>query len=513
MTHLNNSVAVKESGMTQPQPRTLLQHLLETTPGLNCTTWARFQVLWGRMASEAAQGLGLPKLAHVRVSRSSYQRWLSGAHVTKGDTAVILEWYFGKSAAELARPVPRREIVRPSPLDPSTLTAATRALDYTWNTSRYVPGEPNTGVIGTWELSGGRHFDGTAIGLQLYEAAPDGDQVELKEADLPHLQSYVRSSRRGVVLASLCTAGETGLYLLDAAHARRQLTTGQVPRIPAAYQLDDLTFSLTRALYVLDDGMLADDLPLSDRAEELGYYVKTGDSAPPRSDMPELSPVGAAWLGSTLCAQYITRRLDELPAIPVFWTREATGEECAPWLLFRHKHEYLQAVASRFAGAASPLGRAFCVPEQAVHSTEPHERILLLLTVAMMEMHRITVWITNDPAYTQTEGFVLAQNRAILANWVREDSSVWRVATTSAAQDVAPYREAIAHAQAHSIVDAPTPAARLQALAEYLELDWTWLVARCRALGESGITGMLRPRSRHLTLTALDQTLRFLGAM
>ncbi|MCZ0984454.1 hypothetical protein O1L60_47720 [Streptomyces diastatochromogenes] len=74
-----------------------------------------------------------------------------------------------------------------------------------------------------------------------------------------------------------------------------------------------------------------------------------------------------------------------------------------------------------------------------MHSTEPYERILLLLTVAMMEMHRIKVWITSDPAYAQTEGFVLARDRAILANWVREDS-VWRVATTSAAQDVAPTR-------------------------------------------------------------------------
>ncbi|MCZ0984453.1 hypothetical protein O1L60_47715 [Streptomyces diastatochromogenes] len=135
MTHLENAAAVKESGMTQPHPRTLLQHLLETTPRLNGTTWPRFQVLWGRMAAEAAQGLGLPKLAHVRVSRSTYIRWLSGAQVAKGDTAVVLEWYFGKSAAELAQPVPRREIVRPSPLDPSTLTAATRALDYTWDTS------------------------------------------------------------------------------------------------------------------------------------------------------------------------------------------------------------------------------------------------------------------------------------------------------------------------------------------------------------------------------------------
>ncbi|MFE6977167.1 transcriptional regulator, XRE family protein [Streptomyces sp. NPDC057682] len=512
MTDLQTSVAVKESGMTHPPTRTLLQHLLETTPGLDCTTWARFQVLWARMADEAAQGLELPRLAQVRVSRSSYQRWLSGAHTTKGDTARILEWYFRRSAGELARPAPRREIVRPGILDPSTLTAATRALDYTWDASRYVPGEPSTGVIGTWEISGGRHFDGTAIGLQLYEAAPDGDHVTLRDADMQHLDSFVRSSRRGALLASLGAAGGTGLYLLDAAHARRQLTAGRAPRIPAAYQLDDLTFSLAQALYVLDDGMLADDLPLSDRAEELGYYVKSGDSAPPRSDMPELSPVGAAWLGSSLCAQYITRRLDELPAVPAFWTREATGAECAPWLVFRHKHEYLRAVASRFAGADSPLGRAFCVPEQAVHSTEPYERILLLLTVAMMEMYRIKVWITSDPAYSRTEGFVLAGNRAILANWVREDS-VWRVATTSAAKDVVPYRAAIAHAQAHSVIDGPTPAARLRALAEYLELDWAWLTGRCRALGESGASGMLRPRSRHLTLKALDQTLLFLGAL
>jgi hypothetical protein len=78
---------------------------------------------------------------------------------------------------------------------------------------------------------------------------------------------------------------------------------------------------------------------------------------------------------------------------------------------------------------------------------------------------------------------------------------------------VAPYQEVIGHVRAHSLVDGPTPAARLAAVADYLDLDWAWLTGRCRGLAEEGITSMLRPRSRLLTLQALDQTLRFIGRL
>jgi hypothetical protein len=78
---------------------------------------------------------------------------------------------------------------------------------------------------------------------------------------------------------------------------------------------------------------------------------------------------------------------------------------------------------------------------------------------------------------------------------------------------VAPYQEVIGHARAHSLIDGPTPTARLQALADYLELDWNWLTGRSRGLAEEGLTSMLRPRSRLLTLKALDQTLRFIGRL
>ncbi|MFJ1551633.1 hypothetical protein [Streptomyces sp. NPDC088246] len=36
---------------------------------------------------------------------------------------------------------------------------------------------------------------------------------------------------------------------------------------------------------------------------------------------------------------------------------------------------------------------------------------------------------------------------------------------------------------------------------------------RCQGLAEEGLTSMLRPRSRLLTLKALDQTLRFIGRL
>ncbi|WP_331726208.1 hypothetical protein [Streptomyces sp. NBC_00470] len=494
--------------MTHPQPRTLLYVLLDA-PEIGCASPPKFRVLWSRMAKDAAQDLRDPKLARVRGSESTYKRWLAGTSVARGDMRIILEHYFGKSVEDLRQLVPAREIVRPRALDRRTRTAA-RTLDYTWATSRHVPGEPDAGVHGTWELSGGTHFDGTTIGIQLYEAKQRGDTAEIGAADLPHLQTFVRSSRRGVVLASLGAAGGSGLYLVDSALARQDLVVGRHPRVPLSYQLDDFTYALVWALHVLDDGLLADDNPLSARADQLQHYVEISNSAPARSDMPDLSPTSAAWLGSSLCAQYIVRQLPDVPEAPAFWTREATGEECAPWLFFRHNHDFLRSIAERFPGPGSNLGRAFCVPEAAVHASEPYERILLFLTVAMMEMHGSKVWLSAAPEYNEVEGFVLAQNRAILASWIRE-ASIWRVATTSARREISPYREAIEHARTNSIIDGPTPHVRLHTLADYLGLDWTWLTARCRALGEDGIASMLRPRSRLLTLSALDQTLRFVG--
>lgn len=41
----------------------------------------------------------------------------------------------------------------------------------------------------------------------------------------------------------------------------------------------------------------------------------------------------------------------------------------------------------------------------------------------MMEMYGVTAWLTAEQEYQEVEGFVLARNQAILANWVRGESS------------------------------------------------------------------------------------------
>jgi hypothetical protein len=59
----------------------------------------------------------------------------------------------------------------------------------------------------------------------------------------------------------------------------------------------------------------------------------------------------------------------------------------------------------------------------------------------------------------------------------------------------------------------PTPAYRLRALAAYLDIDWGWLVRRCQEMGAYGSSGMLRPRSRLLSMEKLDSVLRFVGEL
>lgn len=503
--------AVREGIMTASgQPRTLL-HVLLANQEIDYSPWSRFRVLWRSMAKDAARGLGIAELGNVPITEPTFKRWRAGKHVPRGNTRLILEYYFGMSIEKLLGPAPVREVVPSRPLHRRTHTAA-HVLDYSWPTSRLIPDTSDAEIGGLWGLASGRYYDGTAIGVQLYEAEPHGDAVAFDSADRAHLESFLRSSRRGVVLASLGAAGGNGLYVMDATLARRSLTAGQELRVPLAYQLDDLTYAIIWALHVLDEGLLADDYTLSDQADELRHYVVIKNAPPSGSEMSVLTPSGAAWLGSSLCAQYVIRHLDDLPEVPKFWTREATGEECVPWLFFRHNHAYLQAVADRFGGSSTALSRAFCVPESAVQASEPYERILLFLTVAMMELHGVKVWMCDTPELAEIKGFVLARDYAILASWVRE-RELWRVGRTTGLSKVASYQKALDHAQANSLLEGPTATDRLQALAAYLNLDWAWLINRCHALGRPGISRMLRPRSRLVTLTALDRCLRYIGTL
>ncbi|MCP2298334.1 hypothetical protein APR11_004779 [Nocardia amikacinitolerans] len=100
--------------------------------------------------------------------------------------------------------------------------------------------------------------------------------------------------------------------------------------------------------------------------------------------------------------------------------------------------------------------------------------------------------------------------RAIVANWINTDR-IWHVDVTDHRPTLREFSDAHGWAQHHSILNATTPHLRLQALAEYLQLDWAWLTGRAAELADHGASGFTRPRNRLLSHTGLDRACQFLA--
>ncbi len=261
--------------------------------------------------------------------------------------------------------------------------------------------------------------------------------------------------------------------------------------VPHAYELDDLTYGIIWALVNLDDALLADDHTLDQRHTEFRGYEQLTHSAVGRQAAADLTSAARMWLGSSFCARHILHNLANPAGLPVFWTREQSGEEACTWLLFRHKYGYLKRISGHFACGTDPLVRGFCIPEAAVTASARWERILLFLSVALMESLGIHVEICVEPDYADVDGFVLLpEMRAIIATWVRADD-IWHVDSVTRSSALRRFGDVTGHVTAHSVTEAATPAHRLMALADYLRLDWPWLWRRCADLGERSCGGLI----------------------
>ncbi|WP_369226563.1 hypothetical protein AB5J52_38285 [Streptomyces sp. R39] len=138
------------------------------------------------------------------------------------------------------------------------------------------------------------------------------------------------------------------------------------------------------------------------------------------------------------------------------------------------------------------------------------------MAIALMERVGIRVRVIPKPEYSEVDGVALVPGQqAVAANWVRvPGGALWAAGSTSARGDLRTYAAAFADAQGNDVLSgAADSASRLRALSGYLGLDWDWLASRCRSLGECGVAGLVRPRSRLLTVNALDETLLFLGKL
>ena len=387
-----------------------------------------------------------------------------------------------------------------------------------WPDTRLSRPVPDYGVDWNLLLPGGQAFDGSNATVQLHPVATNqGRQTVIDVAEPGRLQQFLHMPRRGLLIGADQSGERMRFVGLDAQEARRGLSRHPAARqaisAPAAYQLDDLTYGILWAVANLDDSLTDDDSALTESRRSLRVYEDLASSAVSRDVAADLTAVSQAWLGSDFCARHILRHMDELDAVPMFWTREQRGEEACGWLLFGHKYQYLRATSERFGSTPEPLVRAFCVPETAVHAAPVFERVLLLLSMALMESLGIRVQVCAEAQYGEIAGFVLAPGRqAILANWVRS-LGMWHVDTTVRRPLLREFADAAGHARAHSTIDAPTAAGRLAALADYLGLDWTWLGRRCAELGEHGLAGLARPRSRLLSLEGLDRACRYVGGL
>ncbi|MEU3046773.1 transcriptional regulator, XRE family protein [Streptomyces sp. NPDC006984] len=477
--------------------------------------WSAFCLRFEQAARELAKEINAPRLATITVPRRSFDRWAKGdwQGVPRPDTLLILERLFGVPSEDLFSPAPETlHLQAPSP-DRDGLNASLTITE-NWSTSRLFM--PAGELPGSWEMVGRQALDGTASAVAFRPAIRSGSIAQVDVTGTDALDRFLRSPRRGLLVGVDERDSTPQLFVIDAANARRARATTpgrSVIELPAAHMLDDLTYGLLWSLVQFDDGLLADDSALDQEQPALDTYLALPRSAPSRMAMPDLTTAGTQWLGSSFCAQHIMRRLDGLTEPPVFWTREQTGEQAAAWLWFQHKIDYLRTLSSRFPNGAAPMSRAFCIPESEVRRSDQYERILLLLAISLMELQGIRVDVLPDPEYSEMDGFALIpEQRAVVANWTRTEA-IWAVDTVAQRPALRGFREAAGEAQAHSVTRGPDPQTRLRALAGYLEIDWTWLVGRCRELRECGTASIVRPRSRHLSVEALDEVFHFFGSL
>ncbi|WP_405728731.1 hypothetical protein OG885_09020 [Streptomyces sp. NBC_00028] len=475
--------------------------------------WLRFEVFQLQLkdaGTRAAAHYRMPRLARVDTTKTTFKRWLIGEQAPRGDTATVLEFWLGHSVQELLGPAPMRKVVLARVPHDASLAAVHR-FDVRFDSSHLSVNGPLPGAGGVWHLDGLRILDGTSVAVQMYEAEPRGDTVVVGPEDREHLRYFTRSRRRALLIAALGARGEDDLYVMDAAHARRQLLmpVDRLP-IPSAYRLDELVYALLWAALNVDDSLLADDQALHVAQQRLEAHLDQPRSAAARAAYPDLTEVGAAWLGSYACASYLRRHLGSVDNAPVLWSRVQYGGQAAGWLLFTERHQVLQLMQERSIGAVDAAGCVFAIPESAVKDSEPYERLLLLLAMALMESYGLTVHIHSDRAHSDTAEFIVAQRLVVVADWLTP-KAVWHLDSTNSRSEIDSLAHAVDHARSRSFTSAGTSHERLRQAADYLECEWDWLVKRCREVSDYGIGGLLQLRSHLIQTSGIERALSYLG--
>lgn len=480
-----------EATLDNPAP-TVTELALEIKRHRKTAGWSQPQ-LAGRIGytpqyvSRAERGRGLPSQDLVRA--------LDSALTADGQLCALWRKAKAEQATQHAGQIPS--------------SAVDQAL--TGITTGSNPGEYRNVEIQT---PTGRFFSGSTTPVLAVTAHLDRGRIVATPTKGIVDTTALRRPHRQLLVATVLDEDGRRFYGLDRRRAHARLTAANVDApllIPHAYALDEFTLALLWAVTNLDDALLDDDAELTAASHRVTSLDLQPRSTAGLELAGELSEVSQMWLGSDFCARHILRHADELADVPAFWTREQRGEEASTWLLFAHKYQYLQRTASLFNSASASVTRSFCIPPETVSTSWRPERVLMLLTAALMESFDIHITVCVESEYTATQGFLLdSGHRAIIATWINTDS-LWLVDITDHRPTLIEFADATDWARTHTILSGHHPNERLRQLADYLELDWPWLVRRCSELADHGIAGFTRPRSRLLSVAGLDRACRFVA--
>ena len=354
----------------------------------------------------------------------------------------------------------------------------------------------------------GQFFPGTAPAARLIHGQERGGRIELVTAEYPRDLAWDRRSY-GLVVGAVERPERTQYFALAAEQLRRGTGDSAAVYVPRAYELDDFALGLLWAVTNLDDSLLDDDATLARSAADLEGAAR--DNHISEGNDRDLSHVSTMWLGSSYCARHILANAESLSATPQYWTAERSGEAASGWLLFRHKLDYLRRTAEIATGSTRPK-RTFCLPPACVEGLEPPDRILLLLAAALVESFGIRVVVSVEDDLAAIPGFVLDRDgTAILANWINTDRT-WQIDVRRDSRTIREFTTAAEHSVANDLIGSQAGALdRLRTLSEYLCIDWTWLRTRCNGFAAAGVAGLVRPRSRLLSLDGVHRACGFLA--
>src|SRR5262249_36597042 len=143
-----------------------------------------------------------------------------------------------------------------------------------WPTLQLARPQPDYGVDYTAVLSISRAVEGAVLQLQLQGAEVAEGRAIATTKNLLRWEEFSRCTERGLLVAACPSPERSRFFAIDSREARRRTGHHDTPRIaiPAAYELDDLTFGLLWACASLDNGLQADDQDLTVARAELAPY-------------------------------------------------------------------------------------------------------------------------------------------------------------------------------------------------------------------------------------------------